>query len=147
MPFPTVTMATETIHNPNEPRHFMRIRPANSRVRVLRGTDVMADSLHALRVSEVGRDIYPSVLYIPQADVSPALKPMTGRSTHCPLKGDASYFSLDDEEPIAWTYATPLTIAAQLSGHVAFYADRVIIEETGARAADTVAPSSAPQKI
>ena len=64
-----VTLATATIHNPEEPRHFMRIKPAGRRVRVLRGDQVLADSTAALRVIEAGRDLYDPVLYLPRADV------------------------------------------------------------------------------
>ena len=57
------------------------------------------------------------------------LEPVSGKSTHCPLKGDASYFTLNGEE-IAWTYDRPFEWSEQLRGHIAFYANKVAIEET-----------------
>ena len=123
-------MSRLTIHNPDNDAHFMRVKPVAATVRVRRGDKVLARSDKALRVLETGRDVYDPVIYIPEADVTGLLDPVPGKSTHCPLKGDASYFALDGEE-VAWTYDRPLDIAEVLCGHVAFYAGKVTIEETG----------------
>ena len=57
------------------------------------------------------------------------------RVTHCPYKGDANYFSiLADGKTIEnsiWTYETPFPAMAEISGHLAFYPDKVKIEEVG----------------
>ncbi|MEN8143946.1 MAG: DUF427 domain-containing protein [Gemmatimonadota bacterium] len=46
-------------------------------------------------------------------------------TTHCPWKGDASYYTLavDGEENVnaAWFYADPKPAAAQIKDHVAFW--------------------------
>jgi uncharacterized protein (DUF427 family) len=51
------------------------------------------------------------------------------RSTYCPYKGDASYFSIlvGGERSIdaVWTYETPYAAVAGIKGHLAFYPDRV----------------------
>ena len=51
------------------------------------------------------------------------------RTTYCPYKGDASYYSIpgDDERGInaVWFYADPYPAVAAIKDHVAFYADRV----------------------
>ena len=60
----------------------------------------------------------------------------TDRSTHCPLKGDAEYFDLVIREgdvlatEIAWSYPEPPDFASALAGRIAFYADKVTIEES-----------------
>ena len=131
MPHPSVTMATETIHNPKEPRHYMRIRPVKGCVRVKRGDRVLAQTNDAVRVIEVAYDVYDSVTYVPRADISPDLSVVPEKTTHCPLKGDARYFALDGGDPIAWTYNTPFDFADELKGRVAFYRDKVTIEEIG----------------
>ena len=129
------TLVTGAAHNPSEPRHFMRIKPVSRRVRVLRDGAVLADSTAAVRLLEVGKDLYDPVFYFPRNDVTGALKQID-HSTHCPLKGDATYFDLtgDDgavvEEKIAWSYPTPLDFAADLSGLIAFYGDKVTVEES-----------------
>lgn len=127
----TVTMATETIHNPNEPRHFMRLKPVPRRIQVTRNGTILADSMRAMRLTEIGRDIYDPVFYIPEADVVANMTAIDGKTSHCPLKGDASYFSHGSDDPIAWTYDRPFDFTAALKGLVAFYPDKVSVVEIG----------------
>jgi uncharacterized protein (DUF427 family) len=130
-----VTLATETIHNPKEPRHFMRIKPAGRRVRILRGGKVLADSNAALRVIEAGRDLYDPVLYLPRADVTANLAPAEKDKTFCPIKGHATYFDLVSDEgsveqaEIAWSYEDTLDCAAELKNFIGFYGTHVLVEE------------------
>jgi uncharacterized protein (DUF427 family) len=123
-------MTRLTIHNPGNEDHFMRVKPVTATVRVRRGGALLAESANALRILETGRDVYDPVIYIPESDVTGPLRSVDGKSTHCPLKGDASYFTLDGED-IAWTYDRPFEWAAELKGHIAFYPNMVTIEETG----------------
>ncbi len=130
-----VTLATETIHNPKEPRHFMRIKPAARRVRILRDGQLLAASENALRVIEAGRDIYDPVLYLPRTDVQANLSPAAKDRTFCPIKGHASYFDLVsgggaiEQAEIAWSYEDTVDGAEQLKDHIAFYGTEVVIEE------------------
>lgn len=129
-----VTLSHETIHNPAEPRHFMRLLPVHRRVVVRRGEGVLAESTGAVRLVEIGRDVYPPALYIPVADASTRLRP-NDRRTHCPLKGDATYYDLTDEagavvaENLAWRYPSPVVGAEALANRIAFYVDDLSIEE------------------
>jgi len=68
-----VTLVENAIHNPSEPRHFMRIGPADGRRIATIASHVIADSEAALVCKEVGRDIYGPVVYFPPADVDMAL--------------------------------------------------------------------------
>ena len=124
-----VTFAKDAIHNPAEPRHFMRLKPVKGIVRVRRGDQLLAESRNAIHVLEVGRDFYDPVLYIPDADLCVDLE-RQDKSTHCPLKGDASYFALmgDNEPIIAWRYEAPLNFADGLKDRIAFYASHVTTE-------------------
>ena len=125
----SVTFAQDTLHNPAEPRHFMKIKAAGRPIEIWAGGQRIAASTAAVRLLEVGRDLYDPVLYLPREDVTAELVPFE-RTTHCPLKGDASYFARPgDEEPIAWSYEAPLSWAEVLRGRVAFDADRVEIRE------------------
>jgi len=129
-----LTLAKDTIHNPEEPRHFMKLKPVNRRVRILRDGEVLATSSESVRVLELGRDFYDPVLYFQPKDVTATLK-RTKRTSHCPLKGDAVYFDLVDadgavrEAEIAWCYPEPFGTAAGLKDLIGFYADKVTIEE------------------
>ncbi|MCC0043015.1 MAG: DUF427 domain-containing protein [Brucellaceae bacterium] len=126
-------MSTTTVHAPGNDAHFMHVKSVPARIRVRKGDQVLAESTNALRIMETGHGPYDPMIYIPQADVGGQLAAVNGKSTHCPLKGDASYFTLDGDE-IAWTYDRPLEGAKMLKGHVAFYPNKVTTEEIGADA-------------
>jgi uncharacterized protein (DUF427 family) len=113
------------------PDHPISIAPNAKRVRVTFNGQVIADSAHALALQEAS---YPAVLYIPRADVDMTLLARTSTSTHCPYKGDASYFSVKAGDKMAenaiWSYEQPFPAVASIKDHVAFYPDRVdAIEE------------------
>lgn len=131
-----ITRVEGAIHNPADPRHFMRIRPAGRRLRVLHQSRVIAETRDALRVLEIGRDFYDPAWYLPRDAVSAPLSPID-LATRCPIKGEASYFDLrnaPDGSPlahkIAWSYENPIPEAVALAGHIAFYADQVTFEDS-----------------
>ena len=123
-----------TIHRPDAVRHFMRFKPVHGVVTIRRGERVLARSQAAMRLTEIGHDIYDPVFYIPRADIVAGLSPVPDRSTHCPLKGDASYFADIDGTTVAWTYDSPLEFSKMLDGYIAFYPNLVTVEERGAEA-------------
>ena len=108
--------------------HPITVEPAAGRVTVRAGDRVVADSTAALTLREAN---YPAVYYIPFADVDESLVRPTDTSTHCPYKGDASYYSIVTPEgeitDAIWTYRTPYPAVEPIADHVAFYADRVEI--------------------
>jgi uncharacterized protein (DUF427 family) len=126
-------MATTTVHNPDNEAHFMHVKPITQRVKIRRNGQVLAESTSALRIMETGREPYDPMIYIPRADVADALQPVSDKTTHCPLKGDASYFTVDGDE-IAWTYDRPLEGSKLIKDYVAFYPNKVTIEEIGTEA-------------
>ena len=76
---------------------------------------------------------YPAVQYVPRQDANMALLSRSERTTHCPYKGDANYFSViaggKALENSVWTYETPFPAMAEISDHLAFYPDKVTIEQ------------------
>ena len=126
-----ITLVRDAIHNPAEPRHFMRVVPAGGpRSASVDGTSI-AQSTEAVVVKEVGLDLYDHVTYFPRADVDmDALVPID-KTTHCPLKGDTEYFDLvvggQRIAEAAWSYVETLDIAAELRDLVAFDATKVAV--------------------
>ena len=108
------------------PDHPITIEPTDARVTVRAGGRVIADSAKALTLQEAA---YPPEQNIPLANVDPGVLEPSDRTTYCPYKGDASYYSLTVGEEVApavvWTYVRPHDSAAAIAGHVAFYPDRV----------------------
>lgn len=112
------------------PDHPITVAPSGRHVRVLFDGRQIAVTDDALVLREAS---YPPVLYIPRADADPAVLTRTDRRTHCPYKGEASYFSIVGDsrtaENAVWSYEEPYPAMAAIAGHLAFYADRVTIEE------------------
>jgi len=131
----TVTRSRHTIHNPDDARHFMRIKPVAGTVRILRDGKLLAQSSRALRVIEAGNDLYDPCIYMPREDVQAALAPSARARTWCPLKGHAGYFDLPGgPKEIAWSYDETLDFAREIQDLIAFYGDKVTIEEHPASA-------------
>ncbi len=126
-----VTLVKNAIHNPSEPRHFMRIVPASKERSASVSDTVIAQSTKAAVVKEVGLDLYDHVTYFPRADVNMSALDPIEKTTHCPLKGDTEYFDLVlDGERIAeaaWSYVDTIDVAAELRGLVAFDTTKVIV--------------------
>ena len=114
------------------PDHPIAIAPTPGRVRVLFAGQGVADTRRALTLREAA---YPPVQYIPREDADMALLRRASRGTHCPYKGDASYFSIDaagrHAEDAVWSYEQPYLAMARISGYLAFYPDRVDAIEQG----------------
>ena len=113
------------------PQHPITVEPAAARITVTAGGTPVADTTAALALQEAK---YPTVYYIPLADVrSDVLKP-SDHTTYCPYKGDASYYSIATAEgelaDVVWYYAEPYSAVAEIAGHVAFYANKVDIIAT-----------------
>ena len=86
----------------------------------------MADTTRALSLKEA---TYPAVQYIPREDVDMTRLSRTTHATHCPYKGDASYWTIRGKgrevSNGVWSYEAPYEAMAPIKGHLAFYADRV----------------------
>ncbi len=98
-------------------------RPAGARVRVTFRGEVIADSLGAIALEE---GAYPVVYYFPRQDVKMEKLARTAHSTHCPHKGDASYYSIaGGPQNAVWSYEQPKPAMHAIKGLLAFYADKV----------------------
>ena len=113
------------------PDHPISIERDTERVIVSVAGRVIADTREALTVCEAH---YPAVHYIPRKDVDMTLLARTDRTTYCPYKGDAAYFSIPrgGERSInaVWSYEAPYAAVTPIKDYLAFYPDRVdAIEE------------------
>lgn len=111
------------------PDHPITVTANPRRIRVRIGDRQIADTTAALTLQE---STYPAVQYVPLADVDPAALQPSDTSTHCPYKGDASYYDLVDGDTTVsdavWTYREPSAAVASIAGHVAFYPQHVTTE-------------------
>lgn len=104
------------------PDHPIRLRAAPSRLQASYMGHVIADSENVILLTEAD---YPEVAYFPRADVEMAYMSRTEKRTHCPYKGEASYFTLTMDgkltENAVWSYERPYDAMAAIAGRLAFY--------------------------
>lgn len=110
----------------NTQAHRITFGPTPSHAQVVFEGRTIAESDQAILLIEGS---IPPVCYFPESDVDFNYLTATDHSTHCPFKGDASYWTIDVDgraEPnIAWAYKDPIPDVARIKGHLAFYAERV----------------------
>ena len=105
------------------------ITPADGTYSIRAAGAVLGESSNALVLQEGS---YDPVIYVPRADLAMAFFDKTEHSTHCPHKGEASYYTIQAKSgPIkdaAWSYESPNADVADIAGHLAFYTDKVTVE-------------------
>ncbi|SPJ24373.1 DUF427 domain-containing protein [Palleronia abyssalis] len=94
------------------------------------GGAVLGESSNALKLEEDG---YPFVIYFPRGDIAMAFLDTSDKSTTCPHKGQASYFSIQTKSltirDAAWSYEDPKDDVARIKGHLAFMDPEVTVEQ------------------
>ena len=102
--------------------HLIEIELWDTRVRVLFGGEVIADTGRALVMRET---VYPLIYYIPREDVRIEVLTPSEHTTRCPHKGMASHFNLScggqQVDNAVWSYEDPLESVSEIEGHCAFY--------------------------
>jgi uncharacterized protein (DUF427 family) len=111
-----------------DPYHRVDILDTSRHVRVSIGGQVVADSRRALALFETG---LPTRWYFPREDVRLDLLTPSDTRTGCAYKGFASYWSLPQEDDVAWSYLEPQREAERIRDHLAFFNERVDIEVDG----------------
>jgi uncharacterized protein (DUF427 family) len=125
--------AAATNYTIQAPAHKLLFEPDARRLRAFVGDSLVLDTRRARLLHETG--IRP-VVYAPLEDYDESLLEPTQTTSHCPFKGDASYWSLrvgdDVREDALWAYEQPLEQAAWLAGFAALYpgkVDRWLVED------------------
>lgn len=106
-----------------------RLRPVPGTWVARAGGAVIAETTEALELTESGHD---PVIYFPRGDVAMAFLENSATVTACPLKGEASHYTLvakSGEIPeAAWSYEAPKQGLGRIAGHIAFYPLKVTVE-------------------
>lgn len=104
------------------PAHQLHCHEFPRRVRARFGGETLLDTVRGRLLHETG--LLP-VLYVPAEDVRTGLLEQTQHRTHCPFKGDASYWSVRAGDRIAenavWAYQEPRPEVSWLRGYLACY--------------------------
>lgn len=108
------------------PAHRIMVEDHPRRFRVEVGGEVVVDTVRGKLLHE--SNLLPRY-YVPLDDVRTDLLTRTDTTTHCPFKGDATYWTLTVgdrvEEDLIWGYEEPMDGVASIAGHVSFFLERV----------------------
>jgi uncharacterized protein (DUF427 family) len=112
------------------PAHIIYIEDVPQRIRAVLGGETVLDTRRAKVLYESN---IPGQWYIPREDVRADLLTPTETSTHCPFKGDASYWTLKIgdrvETDMVWAYpqspSPENSVIEQIKGMQAFYFGRL----------------------
>jgi class 3 adenylate cyclase/uncharacterized protein (DUF427 family) len=104
----------------------IRIEPFPKRLRVKFNGAWVADTTRAIVLHETRHE---PTYYVPWDDIRAEFLRKTEHRTHCPFKGNASYWTLQvanaSAENALWSYEDPSEDGAALKGYASFYRDRV----------------------
>lgn len=102
--------------------HTITVEQGSERVRVVHDGQVLAESSRPLVLKETG---CPVRYYLPPEDVRTELLTPSNTTTHCPFKGDASYWSVPGAQDLVWAYPEPKAEVAAIKDHLCFYETQV----------------------
>lgn len=112
------------------PDHPIAVAPNPKQVRVSVDGIVIAETARALTLREAA---YPPVQYVPREDADMTRLRRSDHRSYCPYKGEAGYFSIVSGDRVlenaVWTYEAPCDAVMAIAGHLAFYPDKVAVEE------------------
>lgn len=109
----------------------IKIRKAPGTWSVRAGGAVLGESGNALELVEGD---YTPVIYFPREDIAMAFLDLSEETSHCPHKGDATYYSVVTKsrtlENAVWSYEDPKEDVAEIKGYLAFYGmDEIAVEQ------------------
>ncbi len=113
----------------SNPDYRITVEPFDGVVTVSFSSAIIAASKNAKVLKETN---HPDVFYIPFEDIYFDLLRRSETSSHCPYKGDASYWNVtavgETEPDVMWAYEHPYEEMLAIRDHGAFYPDKVRIE-------------------
>ncbi len=108
----------------------IRITRAQGTWSVRSGGAVLVESANALELAE---GAHAPAIYFPREDIAMSFLDPSDKTSVCPHKGTATYFSIAGKsgtiENAGWSYEEPNEDVAQIKGHIAFYTDKVTVEQ------------------
>jgi uncharacterized protein (DUF427 family) len=122
----------EVFVHPRDPYHRVDILESSRRVKVSVNGEVIAETARPKVLFETG---LPPRYYIPAEDVRKEALVGSEKTTRCPYKGVASYWSVEAggerTEDLVWYYPEPIPEAAKIEGLLAFFNEKVDLEVDG----------------
>ena len=108
----------------------IKIHTTNTKWVVRAGGAILGESDQAMELIEGD---YTPVIYFPRSDIAMEFLDVSQHQSHCPHKGDASYFSIQTKSTllknVVWSYTNPHQSVARIKDYLAFDPAMVMVEE------------------
>ena len=118
--------------HPKDPYHRVDVLESSRNVKVTVDGEVVAVTDRPKVLFETG---LPPRYYIPPEDVREDILVASEKTTQCPYKGVASYYSVEAGgervEDLVWYYPEPIPETTTIKGHLAFFNEKVDLEVDG----------------
>jgi uncharacterized protein (DUF427 family) len=120
---------------------FVHPRSPGARIQILSGSRHITVAVDGVVVADTHRPVFLHETglirrtYFNKLDVRTDLLTPTGKTSRCPYKGTARYWTLTtptgEHVDLAWSYPSPFHESAQIAGLVAFFDERVDLTVDG----------------
>jgi uncharacterized protein (DUF427 family) len=122
----------EVFVHPRDPYHRVDVLESSRHVKVTVNGEVVAETDRPKIMFETG---LPPRYYIPPEDVREDVLAASEKTTQCPYKGIASYYSVEAGgkrvEDLVWYYPEPIPEAPKIKGLLCFFNEKVDLEVDG----------------
>ncbi len=116
----------EIFLHPRDPYKRVDVIQSSRHVRIIAGGETLAESARPRLLFETG---CPTRYYFPEEDVRMALLISSEKTSICPYKGEAVYWSAraggEVFEDVVWSYPGPISECPKIKGLLSFYNERV----------------------
>ena len=101
--------------------HYANTEASNQMYQVFYKNEVILESDNIVKLKEhYDTTDFPPVIYFPPSALINLKTSKTEHSTHCPIKGDASYWSYQEAENGIWSYENPNQGVEGIKNHFSF---------------------------
>lgn len=108
----------------------IKINAASGTWVIRAGGAILGETQNALELQEGD---YPAVIYFPRSDIATTFLDVSQTSSHCPWKGDATYYSIQTKSVLikdaAWSYEAPIKDVEEIAGYLAFDPSKAAVEQ------------------
>ncbi len=109
-------------------RHYCVVDPYQRKLTITFQGKEIVSTTNAKILKEVGKSVYDPVFYVPKEEVLIDLASESERTSHCPIKGDATYWMPKEgttSNYFAWSYEEALPMAKKVESHIAFNSEYI----------------------
>jgi uncharacterized protein (DUF427 family) len=122
----------EVFVHPKDPYHRVDVLESSRHVKVRVNGELVAETQRPKVLFETG---LPPRYYMPLEDVREEALVASEKTTQCPYKGVAAYYSVEAGgervEDLVWYYPEPLPEVGKIEGHLCFFNEKVYLEVDG----------------